>query len=168
MQPTALEPLARTFVRWVPEHPVDDGLSGPRSVVWGVPRDRTFLVAGIRSLMLQALHPLPMAGVAEHSDWQRDPFGRLAATSGYLLTVTYGESATALAAAAWVREVHTRVHGVDPVTGLDYSAEDPALLLWAHAAMVAAIVAVMRAYGRGLEPAEADAYVAEMVRFASI
>jgi uncharacterized protein (DUF2236 family) len=168
MQPTALEPLARTFVRCVPERPVDDGLFGPRSVVWRVHRDRSFLVAGIRSLMLQALHPLPMAGVAEHSDWQRDPFGRLAATSGYVLTVTYGERAAALAAAAWVRDIHTRVHGVDGVTGLAYSAEDPALLLWVHAAMVDSIVAVTQAYGRGLDPAAADAYVAEMVRFASI
>ncbi|HEY2702221.1 MAG TPA: oxygenase MpaB family protein [Candidatus Dormibacteraeota bacterium] len=168
MQPTALEPLARTLVRSVPEHPADDGLFGPRSVVWRVHRDRSFLVAGIRSLMLQALHPLPMAGVAEHSDWQRDPFGRLAATSGYVLTVTYGERAAALAAAAWVRHIHTRVHGVDPVTGLAYSAEDPALLLWVHAAMVDSIVEVMRAYGRGLDAAGADTYVAEMVRFASI
>jgi uncharacterized protein (DUF2236 family) len=87
-RPDALEPLARTFVRCVPEHPADDGLFGPRSVVWRVHRDRSFLVAGIRSLMLQALHPLPMAGVTEHSDWKRDPFGRLAATSGYVLTVT--------------------------------------------------------------------------------
>ncbi len=167
-RPEALEPLARVFVRCVPERPADDGLFGPRSAVWRVHRDRSFLVAGIRSLMLQALHPLPMAGVAEHSDWKRDPFGRLAATSGYVLTVTYGERAAALGAAAWVREVHTRVHGVDPVTGLAYSAEDPALLLWVHAAMVNSIVAVTRAYGRALEPADADRYVAEMVRFASI
>ncbi|TMD09872.1 MAG: DUF2236 domain-containing protein [Chloroflexi bacterium] len=167
-RPDALEPLARTFVRCVPEHPADDGLFGPRSVVWRVHRDRSFLVAGVRSLMIQALHPLPMAGVAEHSDWQRDPFGRLAATSGYVLTITYGERAAALGAAAWVRDVHTLVHGVDPVTGLAYSAEDPALLLWIHAAMVDSIVAITQAYGRGLDAADADAYVAEMVRFASI
>ena len=167
-RPEALEPLARTFVRCVPEHPADDGLFGPRSAVWRVHRDRSFLVAGIRSLMLQALHPLPMAGVAEHSDWKRDPFGRLAATSGYVLTVTYGERAAALGAAAWVRDIHTRVHGIDPITGLAYSAEDPALLLWVHAAMVDSIVEITRAYGRALEPADADRYVAEMVRFASI
>ena len=167
-RPDALEPLARTFVGCVPEHPADDGLFGPRSVVWRVHRDRSFLVAGIRALMIQALHPLPMAAVAEHSDWRRDPFGRLAATCGYVLTVTYGERAAALGAAARVREVHTRVHGVDPVTGLDYSAEDPALVLWIHAAMVDSVLAVTHAYGRGLDPAEADTYAAEMVRFASI
>jgi uncharacterized protein (DUF2236 family) len=167
-RPDALEPLARTFVRCVPERPADDGLFGPRSVVWRVHRDRSFLVAGVRSLMIQALHPLPMAGVAEHSDWQSDPFGRLAATSGYVLTITYGERAAAHAAAAWVRDIHTRVRGVDPVTGLPYSAEDPALLLWIHAAMVDSIVAITRTYGRGLDDADADRYVAEMVSFATI
>jgi len=131
-----LKPLADAFSRAVPEHPADDGLFGPRSVVWRLHRDRSFPVAAIRSLMVQALHPLAMAGVAQHSDWRRDPFGRLAATSGYVLTVTYGERAAAEAAAARVRAVHRHVRGLDDVTGLAYSAGDPALLLWVHAAMV--------------------------------
>ena len=109
-----------------------------------------------------------MAGVAEHSNWRRDPFGRLAATSSYLLTTTYGDTASALAAAAWVRKIHTQVRGVDPETGLAYSAEDPALLLWVHAAMVDSIVTVVQRYGRTLDAADADLYVAEMVRFAEI
>jgi uncharacterized protein (DUF2236 family) len=122
----------------------------------------------MRSLMVQALHPLAMAGVADHSDWQRDPFGRLGATSGYVLTVTYGDTASAHAAAARVRAVHTHVRGTDGVTGLAYSAEDPGLLLWVHAGMVDSIVTVVQRYGRGLEPADADRYVAEMVPFAEI
>ena len=162
------EPLARAYVRAVPEHPADDGLFGPRSVVWRLNRDRSFPLAGMRSLMLQALHPLAMAGVAQHSAWKEDPFGRLAATSSYLLTTTYGDTASALAAAAWVRKVHTRVRGVDPETGLPYSAEDPALLLWVHAGMVDSSVEVARRYGRPYEAAELDRYVAEMTRFAEI
>ncbi len=163
-----LEPLARAYQRAVPEHPADDGLFGPRSVVWRVNRDRCFPLAGMRSLMIQALHPLAMAGVAEHSNWRQDPFGRLAATSSYLLTTTYGDSASALAAAAWVRKVHVHVRGVDPETGLPYSAEDPALLLWVHAGMVDSVVDVVRRYGRQLSGEDADRYVAEMVRFAEI
>src|SRR5467141_2418728 len=128
-----MAPLARAYERSVPEQPADAGLFGPQSVVWRVNRDRAFPLAGMRSLMVQALHPLAMAGVAEHSDWQRDPFGRLAATGGYVLPVTYGDTASANAAAARVRAVHKHVRGADPVTGLDYSAEDPDLLLWVHA-----------------------------------
>ncbi len=163
-----LEPLARAYRRAVPEHPADDGLFGPRSIVWRVNRDRCFPLAGMRSLMVQALHPLAMAGVAEHSSWRQDPFGRLAATSSYLLTTTYGDTASALAAAAWVRRIHTHVRGVDPETGLPYSAEDPALLLWVHAAMVESIVTVVQRYGRALDDGDADRYVADMVRFAEI
>jgi uncharacterized protein (DUF2236 family) len=163
-----MAPLARAYARSVPEHPADAGLFGPQSLVWRVNRDRAFPLAGMRSLMVQALHPLAMAGVADHSDWRRDPFGRLAATSGYVLTVTYGDTAAANAAAARVRAVHTRVRGIDGVTGLAYSAEDPELLLWVHAGMVDSIVTVVQRYGRGLEPADADRYVAAMVPFAEI
>jgi uncharacterized protein (DUF2236 family) len=161
-----MAPLARAYERSVPEHPADGGLFGPKSIVWRVHRDRSFPLAGMRSLMIQALHPLAMAGVVQHSDWQRDPFGRLAATSGYVLTVTYGDIASANAAAARVRAVHTHVHGTDEVTGLGYSAVDPSLLLWVHAGMVDSIVHIVQRYGRGLDAGEADRYVAEMVQFA--
>ena len=163
-----LESLARAYVRAVPEHPADDGLFGRDSVVWRVNRDRCYPLAGMRSLMIQALHPLAMAGVAQHSAWKQDPFGRLAATSSYLLTTTYGDTQAALAAAAWVRKIHVHVRGTDPQTGLAYSAEDPALLLWVHAGMVDSVVEVVRRYGRSLDDAGADRYVAEMVRFAEI
>jgi uncharacterized protein (DUF2236 family) len=163
-----MAPLARAYAHSVPEHPVDAGLFGPQSLVWRVNRDRAFPLAGMRSLMVQALHPLAMAGVAEHSDWRRDPFGRLAATSGYVLTVTYGDAAAANAAAARVRAVHAHVRGTDAVTGLPYRADDPDLLLWVHAGMVDSIVQVVQRYGRGLDAIEADRYVAEMVPFAVI
>jgi len=160
-----LEPLARAYQNIVAANPKDDGLYGPKSIVWRVHRDRSFPLAGIRSLMIQALHPLAMAGVAQHSTWRQDPFGRLAATSSYLLTTTYGDTASALAAAAWVRKIHVHVRGTDPETGLPYSAEDPSLLLWVHAGMVDSIVEVVSRYGREFD---ADRYVAEMVPFAEI
>jgi uncharacterized protein (DUF2236 family) len=143
-------------------------LFGPQSIVWRVHRDRSFPLAAIRSLMVQALHPLAMAGVAQHSNWQRDPFGRLAATAGYVLTVTYGDTAAAESAAARVRAVHTHVNGTDEVTGLAYQASDPELLLWVHAGMVDSIVHVVQRYGRSLDTADADLYVTEMARFAEI
>ncbi|HEX9561668.1 MAG TPA: oxygenase MpaB family protein [Candidatus Dormibacteraeota bacterium] len=161
-------PLALAYERSVLESPKDGGLFGPRSMVWRVHRDRSFPLAAIRSLMVQALHPLAMAGVAQHSNWQRDPFGRLAATAGYVLTVTYGDTDAADSAAARVRAVHTHVRGTDDVTGLAYRAEDPDLLLWVHAGMVDSIVNIVQRYGRSLDAADADRYVAEMARFAEI
>src|SRR3989442_7626462 len=63
-----LEPLAKAYRRAVPEHPADDGLFGPRSMVWRGNRDRCFPFAGMRSLMIHALHSLAMAGGAQHND----------------------------------------------------------------------------------------------------
>ena len=163
-----MEPLARAYEHSVAERPKDGGLFGPGSIVWRVHRDRSFPLAAIRSLMVQALHPLAMAGVAQPSNWQRDPFGRLAATAGYVLTVTYGDTAAAESAAARVRAVHTHVNGTDAVTGLAYQASDPELLLWVHAGMVDSIVHVVQRYGRSLETVDGDLYVAEMARFAEI
>ena len=68
-------------------------------------------VAGLRALLLQALHPLAMAGVDQHSDWRRDPVGRLAATSAYLATINFAERAVAERAAARVRRIHEQVTG---------------------------------------------------------
>src|SRR2546430_15392328 len=78
-EPTGLinvESFARALDRAVPERPADDGLFGPGSVVWRGHRDRAFLLAGVRSLMMQAPHPLPMGRVAQHSTWQEGPFRR--------------------------------------------------------------------------------------------
>jgi len=158
-----IERSAAAYVSGVPEHPADDGFFGPASVTWRMSGDLAGPVAGLRSLMMQALHPLAMAGVDQHSGWRQDPVGRLAATSAYVATVSFGERAAAERAAARVRRIHTRVRGVDEVTGRPYEAGDPGLLLWVHAALVDSDLAVRRLLGTPLSPEDADRYVAEMV-----
>ncbi|HEY5018356.1 MAG TPA: oxygenase MpaB family protein [Streptosporangiaceae bacterium] len=147
----------------MPEDAADDGLFGPASVAWQVSTDLASPVAGLRALLMQALHPLAMAGVDQHSGWRRDPVGRLAATSAYLATITFGERAAAAAAAARVRRVHDHVRGVDAVTGRLYAAGDPALLLWVHAALVQSSLAAGQAFGTPLSAEDGDRYVAEMM-----
>jgi uncharacterized protein (DUF2236 family) len=154
---------AAAYVSGVPDDPADDGFFGPASVTWKVGTDLTSPLAGLRSLLMQALHPLAMAGVDQHSGWRRDPVGRLAATSAYVTTVSYGERAAAQSAAARVRRIHDHVRGVDAVTGRPYAAGDPALLLWVHAALVDSGIAACRLFGTPLSPGDADRYVAEMV-----
>ncbi len=158
-----VERTAAAFVSGVPLDPADDGYFGPGSVTWRLGRDVTGTVAGLRALLMQSLHPLAMAGVDEHSTWRQDPVGRLASTSAYVTIVTYGERAAAERAAARVRKVHTHVRGTDPVTGQPYAADDPALLLWVHAALVDAGLATAGLLGTPLSPADADQYVREMV-----
>jgi uncharacterized protein (DUF2236 family) len=158
-----IERSAAAYVSGVPERPADDGFFGPASVTWKINADLTGPIAGLRSLLMQALHPLAMAGVDQHSGWREDPVGRLAATSAYVTTVSFGERAAVERAAARVRRIHTRVRGVDAVTGRRYEAGDPALLLWVHAALVESTLAARELFGTPLPAPDADRYVAEMV-----
>jgi uncharacterized protein (DUF2236 family) len=159
---------AAAYVSGVPEHPADEGLFGPGSVTWRVSTDLSSTVAGLRALVMQALHPLAMAGVDQHSDWRRDPVGRLAATLAYETTITFDERAAAQRAGARVRRIHEHVRGVDTITGQAYEAGDPALLLWVHVALVDANLTVGRLFGTPLRDADADRYVAEMVAAAEL
>jgi len=52
-------------------------------------------VGGLRALLLQSLHPLAMAGVADHSDYRTDPWHRLQRTADFLAATTYGPAAEA-------------------------------------------------------------------------
>jgi uncharacterized protein (DUF2236 family) len=158
-----VERSAAAFSNGIPDQPADDGFFGPASVAWRISGDLSAPVAGLRSLMIQALHPLAMAGVDQHSDWRADPVGRLAATSAYLATITFGERGAAERAAARVRRIHERVTGVDSETGRPYSAGDPELLLWVHAALVDSNIAARQTFGTPLPPDDADRYIEEMV-----
>lgn len=146
----------------------DEGLFGPGSVTWRIHSHPCMLIGGLRSLLFQALNPLAMAGVAEHSNYKDDPWSRLMATSEFIVTTTYGDTQAAKAAIEKVRTIHTFVNGVDPVTGRPYSAEDPELLLWVHAAEVDSFLCGFRTYGSRLSDADADRYVSEMAIVAEL
>jgi uncharacterized protein (DUF2236 family) len=141
---------------------MDAGIFGPESVAWRLHADPVMLIGGLRALLVQALQPRAMAAVDDHSRFREDPWGRLARTSSFVLETTFGDTATAEAAAARVRGVHTRIHGVDRVTAAPYSATDPDLLLWIHAVEVESFVVAYRTYAGRLTDADADRYVREM------
>ncbi len=146
----------------------DQGLFGPGSVTWRVHSNPVMLVGGLRALLIQALHPLAMAGVAQYSDFRADPMRRLRGTSAYVHAVTFGDTRTAREAAARVKRLHRRVSGVDPVTGRRFSARDPDTLLWVHCVEVHSFLAAHRAYGGRLTVAEQDRYLAEQVLAAEL
>ena len=146
----------------------DPGLFGPDSVTWRVHAHPSMLVGGLRALLIQALHPLAMAGVHEHSDYRSDQWGRFRRTTEYVVTTTFGDTPAAEAAGAIVRRVHTHVRGVDPVTGRPYSADDPRLLEWVHNVEVHSFLVAYRRYGGRLTQADADRYVGEMTRAAAL
>ncbi|TDK24795.1 DUF2236 domain-containing protein [Arthrobacter crusticola] len=141
----------------------DVGYFVPGSAVWAVNGSMTPLVAGVRALLLQALHPGAMAGVHAHSSFREDPLGRLANTIRWIFTVTYGSQRTAQEGSAFVQRLHQRVRGtyVDSNgTTREYSAADPALVRWVHLAFTDAFLAAHKAYGDPI-PGGGDQYVAE-------
>ncbi len=147
---------------------VDFGLFGPGSVTWRLHKEPALLVGGLRALMLQALHPLAMAAVEDHSDYRADVWGRYARTSNYVVTTIFGTTRQAAALGGRVREVHRPIRGVDRVTGRPYAADDPVLLLWIHTTLVESFLAAYRRFVGPLATAEGDRYVGEMVRQATL
>jgi uncharacterized protein (DUF2236 family) len=113
----------------------DGGFFGPGSAVWAVNGGTPVLVAGIRALLLQTLHPGAMAGVHDWSRYREDPLGRLAGTVRWVLSTTFDDREGAEAGSAQVRKMHTRVSGTYTDAAGDqrpYSAADADLVSWVH------------------------------------
>lgn len=124
-------------------------------------------LAGLRALLLHALHPVTMAAVNEHSTFPQDPWRRLARTAEYIGVTTFGSVAEAMQAGSRVRAVHARIQGVTP-DGAGYTAEDPQLLAWVHCCLVASFLEVTTRGGLRLTGAEQDQYIAEQVAAAML
>ncbi|MGY2701725.1 oxygenase MpaB family protein [Nocardioides sp. HB32] len=148
------------------------GTPGPRwfepdSPIARVHGDAAMFIGGIRAVLLQTLHPAAMRGVAEHSGYRGDMWGRLARTSRFIAVTTFGTVEDAEQAVAIVRAIHDRVTGKMP-DGSTYSASDPHLLGWVHAAEVDSFLRAHDVYG--VEPlvgAERDTYVAQSAEIAA-
>ena len=126
----------------------------------------SMLIGGISALLLQTLHPLAMAGVAEHSNYQADPLGRLRRTANFVGTTTFGTVREAEKAIEQVRRVHRRVTGIAP-DGRPYSANDPALVTFIHAAEVWSFLESSRRFGQfDLTPEQCDQYYEELAPIA--
>ncbi len=148
--------------------PGDPGLCGPSSASWPIIGDPAAIVGGVRGLMVQTMHPGAMAGVADHSAFIHDPFGRLERTTAWVLASTFGSKAEAIAMARRVRGVHRRVVGTTP-GGRPYAAADPRLLAWVQIALTSSFLATDAVYA--VEPAgdqERDAFVLEQSRLAAL
>lgn len=129
-----------------------------------VHNDASMFAGGIRALLLQSLHPLAMAGVAAHSGFRGDPWGRLERTSHFLAVTTFGTVADAEQMIARIKAVHETVKGIAP-DGRPYAATDPHLLRWVHVVEVDSFLAAHQRYGeQALSPAERDGYVADTAK----
>ncbi|WP_052226822.1 oxygenase MpaB family protein [Microbacterium mangrovi] len=140
----------------------DDGYFADGGAVWTVHAGTATFVAGIRALLIQALHPGAMAGVHDFSRYREDPVGRLTGTVRWIICVTYGSTEQADAETARVGRLHQRVAGTYSTDSgpRAYSASDPSLVEWVHLAFTEAFLGSHQRWG-GRIPGGADAYVRE-------
>jgi uncharacterized protein (DUF2236 family) len=146
------------------EHARAAGLFDADGLGRRINRETVLLLGGGRALLMQLAHPLVAVGVADHSDFRRDPLGRLFRTLDTMLRLVFAPREDALAAARRVRQVHEHVSGTLHVgtahypAGTPYDARDPELMLWVHATLVdSALVAYERFVGE-LSVAEREGY----------
>ncbi|TVT63304.1 MAG: DUF2236 domain-containing protein [Pseudomonas sp.] len=147
--------------------PGDPGLFGPDSVCWRVHGDFTsMMVGGISALLLQALHPLALSGVWDHSNFREDLLGRLRRTGQFISATTFGSHADADRLIERVKRIHSGVSGTAP-DGRPYAASDPDLLTWVHVAEVSSFLkSHLRYLNPDLPAAEQDRYYAEVALIA--
>lgn len=141
----------------------DPGLFLPTDAPWIVHRDFATLVGGIRALLLQALHPGALGGVAQHSRYEEDPLGRLSGTIRWLTVTTFGSLSAVQNEASRVNRMHDRVKGkyvTNDGQKINYRAADPDLLLWVHIAFMDSFLRAHQNYSRAKIPGGVDSYVA--------
>ncbi|GAA4741260.1 oxygenase MpaB family protein [Nocardioides endophyticus] len=147
------------------------GRPGPRwfeadSPITRVHGDASMFIGGMRALLLQSLHPAAMRGVADHSDFRQDAWGRLARTSRFIAVTTFGTADDAEQSVAAVRSIHEHIVGTMP-DGTAYAASDPHLLGWVHVAEIDSFLRAHTVYGREpLTGADRDTYVAQTAEVA--
>jgi uncharacterized protein (DUF2236 family) len=149
--------------------PTDDlGLFGPGSVTWRLHAEPILALAGLRSLYLQALHPVAVAGMIQNSGYRSDPWGRLVRTAQYVGTTVFGTTAQAEEAGRRVRARHARLGAIHPSTGERFRIDSPDLLRWVHVTEIESFLSTACRAGVALTEAEIDTYYTEQRRVAAL
>jgi len=145
----------------------DPGLFGPDAICWQVHGDfSSMMIGGISALLMQALHPLALAGVWDHSSFRQDMIGRLRRTAQFISGTTFGSRRDAEWLIDKVRSIHLQIVGHAP-DGRPYAASDPQLLTWVHVAEVSSFLAAhLRYRNPHLSPADQDRYYGEIALIA--
>jgi uncharacterized protein (DUF2236 family) len=139
-------------------------------MAWKLQREVVLLAGWGRAILLQLAHPLVAQGVADHSGFAAEGWGRvhrLKRTIEAMLALTFGTTGEAAEAAAAINKIHDRVNGRLPeragafAAGTGYSAHDPALLAWVHATLLDTFLLTYERFVAPLPPVERDRYCRE-------
>jgi uncharacterized protein (DUF2236 family) len=122
------------------------------SAIRVVLRERATALSGARALLMQAAHPLAVAGLLAHTGSLEDPYVRLARTAQVLNTITFGTRADADRMTRRVRQMHRTVRGTLPEAvgrypaGTPYRADDPRLLMWILYTLIDSAIVMYETY----------------------
>lgn len=134
------------------------------SMLRRVHRERVIALSGPRALLMQAAHPLAVAGLVAHSSALDEPYERLARTAQVMHAIGFGTRAEGNEAARRVRAMHRKLRGRlrQPVgrfpAGTEYRADDPELLMWVLFTLVDSGLVVYRTYVGELSRDDEAAY----------
>src|SRR3981081_1240376 len=140
----------------------------PGTITWRRASDARVSLAAGYALLLQVSHPTVGAGVSEHSEFRRDPWGRLLRTLDYTYTMVYGGPSAAGEMGRRIRGFHRCIRGAPPPAGggaprpggfhrclrgvapdgRPYNALEPGAYAWVHATLAEAIVLAHERFGR--------------------
>ena len=157
-----------------PFHMSGAGGFSPDSAIWKISLEWVLMLGGGRALLLQAAHPLALAGIVEHSDYTAGPWARLERTMDAVWTAVYGDPADAERIGRRVRAIHGKINGtlkrrMGPFpAGTPYDARDPELLMWVHATLVDTALLMYRTYVGPLSLDEQEAYYQDMKHLARL
>ena len=135
-----------------PATPAGVSYFGPKSVIRRVQGERAVALSGPRALLMQAAHPLAVAGLLAHSSALEEPYDRLARTAEVMSLITFGPRDDADRVTRHVRAMHRAVRGRLPqavgpfAAGTPYRADDPRLLMWILYTLIDSSVLVYRTY----------------------
>lgn len=106
---------------------------GPGSLLWRYASDGRSMLTGTAAGLLQLMHPGLGAGVAEHSAFFSDPWGRILRSVPQIwATIFAADDAEGDARGRAIRDLHPHIKGTDHL-GRRYHALDPEVFWWAHA-----------------------------------
>lgn len=132
-------------------------------MTWRLAGDGRLLAGAGYALLLQVAHPTVGAGVAEHSNFRQDPWGRLLRTLDFTSSMVYGGPGLAAETGRRVRDMHKAIKGVRP-DGEPYHALEPEAYAWVHATLADAIVRASERFVRPVPRHELEIFWAEWRR----
>ena len=146
-----------------------DWAYGPGAVSWEVLRNpAVFVIALLREGILLTLHPEFAAVAVDHDRVHEDPVTRYRTIARYAYSGVYGTKADAERVSGFVRRNHTRVVGVEPITGRRYQAHSAYELALTQVLLTSSWIAAYEAISGRLTDAQRDRFVVEQQAVAAL